>query len=157
MANKKKNKKNQSVFDIVPIPGEIDSELLESTIDFASLIRWSFLVSYFQGAQVLANAYQTIDQKAPAFNLIIMMLRSVVMPLADEEFEQKMNEIYHKYKEIYKERYWMVPSYGIALLEEIVKLLNRQDILTVRHGVLDIVAEVEPLLESGEDGGSEGS
>lgn len=150
-------KKNKSVFDVVPIPGEIDSELLESTIDIAALIRWTFLVSYFQGAQVLANAYQTIDQKAPAFNLIIMMLRSVVTPLADEEFEQRVDEIYHKYKKLYEEKYWLVPSYGIALLEEIVKLLNRQDILTVRHGLLDIIAQVEPLLEGEGDGGSKDS
>ena len=153
----KKKWKSQDAFNVVPIPGEIDSELLESTIDFASLIRWCFLNSYFQAGQVLANAYQTIDQKAPAFNLIIMMLRSVVIPLADEEFETNVDELYNEFKGHYGDKYWMVPSYGIALLEEIVKLLKRHDILTVRHGVLDIVANIEPLLKGETDGGSEGS
>ena len=151
-----KKKKKTPDFDVVPIPGDIDSELLESTIDFATLVRWAFMNSYYHGNMVLANAYQTIDQKAPAFNLIMMMLRSVVMPLADKEFEQKMDELYRKYKERYEEKYWMVPSYGIALLEEIVKLLNRQDILTVRHGVLDIVAEIEPLLKGDKGEAAEG-
>jgi len=148
----KGRKKRNEGFEVVQIPGEIDSELLESTVDFASLIRWGFMTSYFLGNQVLANPYQDISNKAPAFNLIVMTLRSLVMPLADEEFEERMTKLYENYKKVYGEKYWTVPSYGIAILEEIIQLLHRQDILTVRHGVLDIIAEVKPLLEEESDG-----
>jgi len=142
-----KSKKKPNYLEIFQVPGEILPELLLTTIDIGTTIRWALTVTYFQASQLLANPYINMNEKGSAFNLMMMMLRAMVQPIQDGEFEERMSKLYEKYRNDYEEKYWTIPSYGITILEEVIQLLNRKDILVERRGTDTLKVHLEKLFE----------
>lgn len=146
---------------VAEIPSDFNPELLQSTVDMGQFIRWVFLYTYAKAIDLMTNYAQDIGQKAWPFNVTILSLETVLAPLHDEEFVKNIAYINAKYNdELYDNpvQKWLDPAFGLEHLREIVRLLNRQDILTTRTYAVKPKADWEDLkalLELDKGGGSE--
>ena len=128
------------------IPVKPDT-FLKGGIRFSDILRWSFALTFAKLQELLANPYQSMEQKAFPFNVMILTFEKTLTPIVDEEFREEIRKINQAFYDKYDgPAFWLDASYGLKHLEAIMRLLNRVGVLRDESLIIDAEATLDELV-----------